>query len=609
MTESTEPLHDALDAICKSARRLEEQLAPEIALVHPNYADSARNLVHYVALRNFDIRDVQGKLGALGLSSLSSCEQHVMTSLLAVRRALDRIGGIETSIDDPEQPFEPDNSRLRAHAADLLGAGSEGRDVAIMVTLPDEIADNAQLAIELLNAGMDVARINCAHNSPDTWRKMLDTVRQASEETGKPCKITMDLAGPKVRTGSLLPGPGVLRIRPRRDGLGHVIAPRRLRLVAEDLAPVRTKASVIPVPGSLIEMAEPGDTLRFRDTRGRRRQLKIVEKDGNGLVVEANKRAYLETGSKIRLHKADSGRHLNFRVGQLPPVDLPIILTVGDTLELDKKSIPGEPALVDSDGALVRPAHISCMPPEAIDRVPVGASVRFNDGKIHGVVEGATADGLTVRITNAKHSGSRLRGDRSINFPGTDLQLRGLTDTDRRVLDFAVAHTDAVSLSFVRSPADVVALQEELKRRAGRRPGIIPKIETEEAFQELPRILLAAMRTYPVGVMIARGDLAVECGWERLAEMQEEILWMCEAAHIPVIWATQVLEGEAKKGRPSRAEITDAAMSQRADCVMLNKGPHIIGAIRMLDNILRRMQDHQQKKAPTLRRLSISDLR
>ena len=90
--------------------------------------------------------------------------------------------------------------------------------------------------------------------------------------------------------------------------------------------------------------------------------------------------------------------------------------------------------------------------------------------------------------------------------------------------------------------------------------------------------------------MIARGDLAVECGWECLAELQEDILLLCGAARIPVIWATQVLESKTKKGQPSRAEISDAALAQRADCVMLNKGPHILAAISLLDNILCRMQ-------------------
>ena len=160
--------------------------------------------------------------------------------------------------------------------------------------------------------------------------------------------------------------------------------------------------------------------------------------------------------------------------------------------------------------------------------------------------------------------------------------------------------------SFVKRPDDIEALQEELAAISADDLGLIVKIETRKAFKNLPRLLLTAMRSYPVAVMIARGDLAVEAGWERLAELQEEILWLCEAAQIPVIWATQVLERTAKTGQPSRAEISDAALSQRADCVMLNKGPHIIAAISMLDDILRRMQGHQYKKTPRMRRLRFS---
>lgn len=103
--------------------------------------------------------------------------------------------------------------------------------------------------------------------------------------------------------------------------------------------------------------------------------------------------------------------------------------------------------------------------------------------------------------------------------------------------------------------------------------------------------------------LIARGDLAVEIGYQRLAEMQEEILWLCEAAHVPVIWATQVLENLVKKGIPSRAEITDAAMAERAECVMLNKGAYITEAVTILDDVLTRMQAHQLKKTPQLRAL------
>ena len=129
------------------------------------------------------------------------------------------------------------------------------------------------------------------------------------------------------------------------------------------------------------------------------------------------------------------------------------------------------------------------------------------------------------------------------------------------------------------------------------------KIETVEAFRQLPRMLLEAMRWRDVGVMIARGDLAVEAGFARMAELQEEILWLCEAAHVPAIWATQVLESLAKTGLPSRAEITDAAMAQRAEAAMLNKGPYIDRAVTVLGDILGRMHGHASKKRDMLRRL------
>jgi pyruvate kinase len=95
----------------------------------------------------------------------------------------------------------------------------------------------------------------------------------------------------------------------------------------------------------------------------------------------------------------------------------------------------------------------------------------------------------------------------------------------------------------------------------------------------------------------------VETGWKQIATIQEEILRICEAAHIPDIWATQVLENLAKKGTPSRAEITDAAASQRAECVMLNKGPYIRKTIKLLDRILRQMQSYQDKKETVLSKL------
>ena len=92
-----------------------------------------------------------------------------------------------------------------------------------------------------------------------------------------------------------------------------------------------------------------------------------------------------------------------------------------------------------------------------------------------------------------------------------------------------------VEYSFVRRPEDVQRLRTELARLGRPDMPIVLKIENRQAFEHLPSLMLAAMQSPASGVMIARGDLAMEIGWQRLAEVQEEILWMCEAAHMPVV--------------------------------------------------------------------------
>jgi pyruvate kinase len=175
-------------------------------------------------------------------------------------------------------------------------------------------------------------------------------------------------------------------------------------------------------------------------------------------------------------------------------------------------------------------------------------------------------------------------------------------------LAIVAPHVDMIGLSFVRSPEDFWALRRALDGVGASHVGVILKIETRLGFENLPRLLLAGLQAPPIGVMLARGDLAVEVGFERLAEVQEEVLWLCEAAHLPVIWATQVLESMAKTGAPSRAEVSDAVMSGRAECVMLNKGAYIVDAVRFLRDVLERMEKHQFKKRSRFRRLAIAQL-
>lgn len=609
MSVDLESIRQQLRQIVDRAEELEARFDQDLALVHPKFAASARNLLHYVALRQFDIGELQDQLAELGLSSLGRAERRVAASIRAVRHSLDALAG-EMEPDTPLESgaFREGTMLFERNSRAILGDRPRNRAVSIMVTLPTDAAHDYDFVHDLIASGMDIARINCAHDSEAEWSQMIDNLERAGQNLGKRCRVMMDIGGPKFRTGLLRAGPKVLRLRPRRDALGNVVSPRRVRCVADDEPWTGKKFAVVPVPRACIEAAEIGDMLRFRDTRRRRRRLEVVFKDRKGLVLELYKTAYIATGLRFRLVSHESGERLEFRFGELPPVEEPILLHVGETLILTRDGAPGSPAVLDADGTVQKPARVSCRPVEVFDQVAAGDPVRLNDGKIEGVVESSDYSEIAVRVTAAKPTGSRLRGNKGVNFPRTNLELAGITAKDREDLPFIVEHADAVALSFVRQPADIIALQEELDKYPGRNPGIVIKIETERAFRCLPQIMLAAMRHYPAGLMIARGDLAVECGWENLAEIQEEILWIAEAAHVPVIWATQVLEAKTKKGLPTRAEITDAAMSQRAECVMLNKGPDILGAIHMLDRILRKMQRHQDKKTAKLVRLSISEI-
>jgi pyruvate kinase len=247
----------------------------------------------------------------------------------------------------------------------------------------------------------------------------------------------------------------------------------------------------------------------------------------------------------------------------------------------------------------------TCTMPEVIDKLSVGARVHVDDGQLAGHVEAIDAAGAVLLIDRTKLGGAKLKPQKGLNFPDTDLGVRPLTAKDVIDLQFVSRHADMVAYSFVETAAHIKFLQEELSKHRPdwHRMGLVAKIETPRAVRNLPDLMVQAAGQQPFAVMIARGDLAIELGFERMAEMQEELLWLCEAAHVPVIWATQVLESLIKTGMPSRGDMTDAAMAGRAECVMLNKGPYVGEAISALEGLLGRMAEHQSKKTPRLRAL------
>ena len=608
-------MKDILNSVRDRCLETESCFHKTVKQVSGDYRASARNLLHYLALRQEDLRDFQHELSSCGLSSLGRMEAHTLAGLDAVLAVLHRMEGRKTERTPKTAPpvdFETGPALLSAHTGALLGPARKSRNVRIMVTMPSEAAAEYTLVRDLLKAGMDIMRINCAHDDMAAWRGMVKNLRRAEKEVRYRCRVLMDLAGPKLRTGQIDQVHHILRWKPTRNVNGMVIVPARIWLFgSEPSDPPSADYAVLPVGDDLVKNARNGDIILVSDARGKTRKLRVVRtekgKGKSGVAAEGIQSAYVEQGSRIQLRR---GGHkvLESRAGDFPAVETPIVLRIGDHLILTHEDEPGAPARFDASGELVEAAHIPCTLPEVFSAIHPGERVSFDDGKIEGVVKRASSQQVEVAITGAAQRGSKLRSDKGINLPDTDIQLPGLTAKDLSDLSFAVTQADMIGLSFVRKPEDVDQLAERMSELGASGIGIVLKIENRAAFEHLPEILLAGLQSPPLGVMVARGDLAVEIGFERLAEVQEEILWLCEAAHVPVIWATQVLENMAQTGKPSRAEVTDAAMSGRAECVMLNKGPYVVEAVKFLDNVLERMQLHQHKKRSMLRKLSISEI-
>jgi len=478
-----------LQQVKQQLSTLEDKMIAEAAnkelatkAIHPQQQYAARNLVHYLTLRSEDIRELQDALHIHGLSSLASSESHIHRQLQAI---LQRLGKQYSKKELDICTYDFGTKQIAQRSRILFGEKNDNVSPYIMVTFDSSFAEDYGLVKKLLQNGMNIARINCAHDDENTWSAMLHHLEKARQETGLKCKLYMDIAGPKIRTTLLNKG--------------------------------SKKGKVKIKEGELIWLAEKGKNF-----------------DKDEIVISPN-----ATGIVPMLKK--------------------------------------------------------------------GERVYIDDGMIKGVVETVTKDGVAVRVVRISLSKSQIKSEKGINFPDSQISVLPITDFDRACLPFICKHADMVGYSFVRNSSDIAELQQILNNLAQKPPYIILKIETPESVKNLPSLLLQGMQQKAFGVMIARGDLAVEIGFERTGEIQDEILWICEAAHVPVVWATQVLETLNKTGMATRSEITDAAHAGMAECVMVNKGDYTIKVIETLRNILHRIGGHHIKKRFTFRPLSIAE--
>jgi pyruvate kinase len=591
-----------LEDVLTTAEKLTLTYAEDLDKIHPAYKLSAQNLILYLAFRQLDFDRIKETLESFGISQLTKDERHIKSSIEAVINNIRKILFTDTDFQNiTKEKFKEGYNFQKINTTSLLGPEIADRITRIMVTLPSDAAYDYDLVLGLLKAKINCFRINCAHDTKEQWKMMVDNIQRAKLETGKECRICMDLSGPKFRTGHMRTGPKVIRLKPEKNDYGIVVNPIRFWIAPPDEPPEDIKTAYLPVEKSWYKKLKKGTVVQLMDARGKKRKIKIIEESFRGKWATTNDTTYIRTGTRLHIIKKDSKEKITTVVGELIPLEEKILLRRGDQLIIHKKEKAGAPAIIKEDGSIQRPAHISCSLNEIFTDTEVGEPVLLDDGKIEGYIEEKKGNELVIRISWADDKGSTLRADKGINLPESTLNLRGLTKKDKEDLEFVARNADVVNVSFVNTTEDVEDIKKALNEIAGTHLGVILKIETKQGYRNLPEILLNAMQMHPIGVMIARGDLAVEVGWQKLAEVQEEILKICSAAHIPDIWATQVLENLAKKGRPSRAEITDAAMAQRADCIMLNKGPHIISAINMLDNIIRSMQQSTDTRKPKVK--------
>ena len=259
-------------------------------------------------------------------------------------------------------------------------------------------------------------------------------------------------------------------------------------------------------------------------------------------------------GPKLRLGAIENGK---------------LSVTAGQILTLDQQNKAG-------DSTRLPLPH-----PEIFAAIKAGDDLLIDDGKVRLRVLTVDAQSATVEVLND----GVLSDRKGVNVPGAILPLSALTEKDRADLAFGLSlGVDWVALSFVQRAADI----EEVKAIVAGRAWVMAKLEKPAAIDSLEAIIAASD-----GVMVARGDLGVECAPEDVPVLQKRIIRACREVGKPVVVATQMLESMIASPVPTRAEVSDVAgaIYDGADAVMLSaesaSGSYPVEAVEMMDRILR----------------------
>jgi len=310
---------------------------------------------------------------------------------------------------------------------------------------------------------------------------------------------------------------------------------------------------------TLVEMMRAGmDVARLNFSHG--------TTEYHEILMENIRRASEICGKSIPIIQDLQGPRI--RTGRLK--DEKIFLREGEEITVTSKDVPGDES------------RISILYPKLEEELKPGDSIFIADGIIELKVTEISEDGLRAKVIR----GGELGENKGVNLPGVKIGVSSITEKDIEDLKFGIEReVDFIALSFVRSPSDIIELKRILEDEGADIP-IISKIEKREAVERIDEIIEVSY-----GIMIARGDLAVETSPERVPLIQKEIIHKCNLAGKPVITATQMLESMTSNPRPTRAEASDVANAvfDGSDALMLSaetaSGRFPVESVRMMSRI------------------------
>jgi pyruvate kinase len=556
--------------------------------INPSGCKNPKSLINmhrYLRLRQKDNIDLQDELTKMGLSSLGRSQAHIVRSLDLIVELLSKCQNMEYEKNDDILTIDEAEALMAKRAAMFGGEPKTKKraETKIMLTLPSEAAKTPSMIEEFANAGVGIFRINTAHDTSLEWGIMAAKIAELNQNfhPQNKLKIYVDLAGPKIRTGKIRKVKAELKLEPQN----------KVYLTQQtdenSFIKVPLGAYNLEVECDFYKQAKKEKELTVYTWNEKPKKLKVLSCEKGFIVCELSKKTKINEQSVVCIEKKK--KRYESAILNLPEITEEIRLFEGDLLFLSLDEIEGHSKITNETGRQVEPAAIFCTQKEFVKDAKENDKVFIDDGKIGLLVLEKKSDGLLCEVIQAKLKGETLKEEKGINFPDSKTLVDAITKEDEKNLECVVEFADILGVSFAQSDRDIIALKDILKAKDKEHIAIVAKIETKLAVKNLPSILEALMYHEFSAIMLARGDLAIEVEFENMSYLQEEILDLCEAAHTPVIFATQVLENQMKNNLPSRAEITDAAFAQRADCVMLNKGPFALNTIKKLEFILARM--------------------